>query len=44
LRPGVGVRVTHLNPDDTFQLEAGNTSILLGATAAAKIWVKPVEE
>src|SRR3989440_8413251 len=42
LRPGVSVRVMHLNPDDTIQLEAANTAILLGASAASKIWVRPL--
>jgi DtxR family Mn-dependent transcriptional regulator len=43
LRPGVRIRVTHLNPDDTIQLEAGASSALLGGSAASKIWVRPVE-
>src|SRR5436190_11860425 len=30
LRPGVSVRVMHLNPDETIQLEAADTAILLG--------------
>jgi DtxR family Mn-dependent transcriptional regulator len=41
LRPGVRVRVVHLNPDDTIHLEAGASAALLGASAAAKIWVRP---
>jgi DtxR family Mn-dependent transcriptional regulator len=41
LRPGVKVRVTHLNPDETIQLETGESAALLGASAAAKIWVRP---
>ena len=41
LRPGVKVRVTHLNPDETIRLETGESASLLGASAAAKIWVRP---
>ena len=41
LRPGVSVRVMHLNPDDTIHLEVAKTTILLGASAASKIWVRP---
>jgi len=41
LRPGVSVRVVHLNPDDTMQLEAAGASVLLGTSAASKIWVRP---
>jgi DtxR family transcriptional regulator, Mn-dependent transcriptional regulator len=41
LRPGIGIRVVRLNPDDTIQLEAAGVATLLGASAASKIWVKP---
>jgi DtxR family transcriptional regulator, Mn-dependent transcriptional regulator len=43
LRPGVRVRVVHLNPDETIQLETGASAALLGASAAAKIWVRPID-
>jgi len=43
LRPGVHIRVIHLNPDDTIQLETGASASLLGASAASKIWVKPID-
>jgi hypothetical protein len=43
LRPGVHIRVIHLNPDDTIQLETGASAALLGASAASKIWVKPID-
>lgn len=42
LHPGVDIRVVHHNPDDTIQFETGAASVLLGAAAAAKIWVKPI--
>lgn len=42
LHPGVDIRVVQHNPDDTIQFETGASSVLLGATAAAKIWVKPI--
>src|SRR5690242_14183019 len=44
IRPGVQVRVLHLNPDDTIQIEKGSTTVLLGASAASKIWVKPAKK
>ena len=44
LRPGVRVRVVQFNPDDTMQLQTGKSAALLGAGAASKIWVKPVEK
>jgi DtxR family Mn-dependent transcriptional regulator len=40
LRPGIAIRMAHLNPDDTIQLEVGGRSVLLGASAASKIWVR----
>ena len=42
LRPGVDVRMVHVNPDDTIQFKAGKSSALLGAGAASKIWVQPI--
>src|SRR4051794_14296509 len=41
LRPGVAIRVASLNPDETIQLRTGTSSVLLGAGAASKIWVRP---
>jgi DtxR family Mn-dependent transcriptional regulator len=43
LRPGVDVRMIHVNPDDTIQFETGQSSALLGARAASKIWVRPMD-
>jgi DtxR family transcriptional regulator, Mn-dependent transcriptional regulator len=41
LRPGVAIRMAQMNPDDTIQLEVAGKAILLGASAASKIWVRP---
>ena len=42
LHPGAGIRAVHHNPDGTIKFETGASSVLLGAAAAAKIWVKPI--
>jgi DtxR family Mn-dependent transcriptional regulator len=42
LRPGVRIRLIHLNPDDTIQVKIAQASVFLGLTAASKIWVRPI--
>src|SRR5215831_1337347 len=41
LRPGVEIGLVHRNPDDTIEFTNESRSGLIGAIAAARIWVRP---
>jgi len=42
IRPGVDLRMTARNYDETFTLKVGSKSVQLGRAAAARMWVTPV--
>ena len=41
--PEIAIRVLEKNYDDTLKLDLGKEPVVLGASAANRIWVKPAE-
>lgn len=44
IRPGAALRVLERNPDATLLMAVGGKDILLGTTAAERIWVRPAKD